>query len=339
MTGQTILLTGITGFIAKRIALDLLNGGYDVVGSLRRMDRADEVREALCPLLPDPAALDRLRFVQLDLLKDNGWENAMEGVEAVVHTASPFPGDIPKDPDALIRPAVDGALRALRAAHAKGVRRVVLTSSCAAMMNRPFPPGHTLTEADWTDPDSPMATPYDRSKTLAERAAWDFVAEHPTMQLTTINPGLVLGTPLDRHYGTSLAVVERVLNGQIPAVPDIGLPVVDLSNVSAMHLAALRRPETIGNRYLAADAWVPLIDLARELASAYPDRKIPTRRAPKLLIRLAALWDSTARVALPTLGRHLDLSNRRAHEDMGITFTPWRMSLRDSADFLLAAEG
>lgn len=338
MADQTVLLTGITGFIAKRIALDLLNSGYTVRGSLRRMGKAEEVRTAVASRLIDHSALNRLSFVELDLTEDDGWTAAMVGVDAVLHTASPFPSAIPKDPDTLIRPAVDGALRALKAAEAAGVSRIVLTSSCAAVMNTDLPQGHVLTEADWTDPGHPTATPYDRSKTLAERAAWDFTAAHPQMRLTTINPGLVLGAPLDGHFGTSLGLIERFLKGRDPAVPDIGLPLVDIADVSAMHIAALERPETAGKRYIAADAFVAMVDLTREMAALCPDRRIATRQAPHLLIRLVALWDGTARAALPTQGRRLAVSNAAARGDLGIAFTPWREALADSIEFLLAQE-
>lgn len=331
---KTILLTGVTGFIAKRIALDLLEKGYAVRGSLRSSGRADEVRSAIGPRLSDPSALDRLSFVELDLTRDAGWAEAMEGVDALMHTASPFPMSQPKNPEDLIRPAVDGTLRALRAAHGAGVTRVVLTSSMAAIMNHEGAAamGHTVTEADWTDPGHPTATAYDQSKTLAEKAAWDFVAEHPGMRLTTINPGLVVGEPLDGHYGTSLALVERILAGADPAVPNFGLPVVDLADVSAMHVAALEREETAGRRYIASADFIMFPEIAGHLAAAYPDRKVTTRIAPKWLLRLLAPFDASVRSVLPTLDRKLTVSNARAREEMGIDFVPWREAIVASAE-------
>ncbi|MFW5655590.1 MAG: NAD-dependent epimerase/dehydratase family protein, partial [Roseicyclus sp.] len=199
-----VVLTGITGFIAKRIALDLLEAGYAVRGTLRAARRADEVRDALRPRLRDPAALDRLSFAEADLTRDEGWPEAMAGADALLHTASPFPMASPRDEGDIIRPAVEGTLRVLRAARAAGVGRVVLTSSVAAIEASPRRGAYT--EEDWSDPTHPKSSAYYRSKTLAERAAWDFVAEHPGMGLTAINPALVLGQPLDAHYGTSLAL-------------------------------------------------------------------------------------------------------------------------------------
>lgn len=336
----TVLLTGITGFIAKRIAADLLEAGYRVRGTLRRMDRAAEVRAAVAPLLSEPADLDtRLTFAEADLTSDAGWAAAMDGVDALLHTASPFPIASPRDADALVRPAVDGTLRALGAAREAGLRRVVLTSSIAAVMYVPRPGGHVFTEADWTDPDHPLASAYIRSKTLAERAAWDFVAEHPQMQLTAINPGLVAGAPVDARYGSSLKVIERFLSGRDPVVPNFGLPVVALADVSAMHLAALARPETAGRRYIAADRFVMAPEIARWLKAGFPQRRIATRVAPTWLMKLLALVDGEVKAILPQLDREIAVSNARAREEMGIAFTPARDAVLASAAFIAAQGG
>lgn len=326
-----IFLTGITGFIAKRIAADLLVAGHRITGSLRSPDRGEEVRAAVTPHLAGPPG-DRLRFVTLDLTRDAGWHEAMAGVDVLIHTASPFPLVQPKDPEALIRPAVDGTLRALRAAQAAGVTRVILTSSMAAVMHT-GKPATRLTEADWTDPASPTATAYDRSKTLAERAAWDFAAEHG-LDLTSVNPGLVVGRPLDRHYGTSLRVIERLMSGKDPAVPNFGLPVVDLADVSALHLAALDRPETVGKRLVGAERFMMAPDIARLLSEAYPDRRIATRIAPKPLLRLLALVDPSVRTVLPSLGLRLTIDDSATRALTGITPRPAPEAILDSAAFL-----
>ena len=251
---KTVLVTGASGFIAKHIVLELLNADYRVVGSLRTEPRRDEVRDAVRPHLASAADLDqRLRFVTLDLGKDDGWLDAMSGVDVLMHTASPLPMAQPRDENELVRPAVDGTLRALRAAHAAGIRRVVLTSSSAAVTNVA---GNVDTkkfdESDWSDPSGPGITPYTKSKTLAERAAWDFVeSQAPGMELTTINPCLVLGTPLDDHYGTSLRIVERLLRGRDPMLPKVGIGVVDVVDVARMHVRAITAPGTAGQRIIA----------------------------------------------------------------------------------------
>jgi len=232
---ETVLLTGISGFIAKHVAVKFLNVGYAVRGSLRRLDRAEEVRSAVTPHLR--AGAGALSFAQADLESDAGWAEAIAGVAAVVHTASPFPIRQPKDEQELIRPAVEGTLRVLRAAHAAGVGRVVLTSSTVAVLND-GKPGDLQDESDWCDVGLPGTTAYAKSKTLAERAAWEFVKGR-VMTLTVINPGLVLGPPLDIHYGSSLRVVERLLKGRDPMVPDFGLPLVDVRDVAEMHLRAV----------------------------------------------------------------------------------------------------
>jgi dihydroflavonol-4-reductase len=332
-----VLLTGVSGFIAKRIACDLLDAGHAVRGSLRSAARADEVRDALRAHLADPGALDRLSFVELDLTADAGWGTAMEGVDVVLHTASPFPMAQPRNADDLIRPAVDGTLRALRAARDAGVHRVVLTSSMAAIMHSTARKGPYRDETDWTDIDAPTVTAYDKSKTLAERAAWDFAAEHPEMQLTTINPGLVTGTPMDAHYGTSLALVERVFRSQDPMVPNFGLPVVDLADVSTMHIRAMERPETGGKRYVAADSFWMLPEIARLFARNWPDRKYSTRVAPRFVLRALALFDPAIRSALPSLDIRLAPDNGRARAALGIDFTPAEDSLLASARFIAEA--
>ncbi|SMY06484.1 SDR family oxidoreductase [Flavimaricola marinus] len=333
---QTILLTGASGYIGKHIAAQLLNAGYAVRGSVRRLDRADEVRAAVSPVLTDPASLERLSFVALDLTRDDGWTQAMEGVDAVLHTASPFPLAQPKDEEELIRPAVDGALRALRAAHAAGVRRVVLTSSVAAVMGAGGAGDSRFDESDWTDPTDPDVAAYSRSKTLAEKAAWDFVAnEAPEIALTTINPSLVIGPPLDRHYGSSISVVERMLRAKDPALPNMGFPSVDVRDVAKLHVDALSTPASEGKRVIASEQFMWFVEMAETLKDAYPDRKIVTRRAPNFMIRLIALFDPAIRSILPSLGKRQDVSGDRARNLFGMTFLDSRQSLRDTASFLI----
>jgi dihydroflavonol-4-reductase len=328
---DSILLTGISGFIAKRIALDLLQAGYQVTGTLRSPKREAEVRAALAANGLDAAALDRLGFVHLDLEQDAGWAQAMAGIDAVVHTASPFPIAQPKDERVLIRPAVEGTLRVLKATQGAGVRRVVLTSSMEAVMHGQT---GTLTEANWSDLTSPTATAYTKSKTLAERAAWDFVAKHPEVQLTTINPGLVLGTPMDGETGSSIGVINRFLSGKDPAVPDFTLPVTDVADVSLAHVAALKTPASIGQRYMVADRFMSMPEMAAVLKDAYPKRRIATRIAPKFLLRILALFDAEVRSILPAIGWTAALDNRKLREDLGVKITPAKDSILATARFL-----
>lgn len=328
---DVVLLTGVSGFIAKHVALKLLNAGYTVRGTLRRMDRAQEVRAALAPYLTEQAG--DLSFVQADLEADAGWAEAFKGVSALIHTASPFPIAQPKNPATVIRPAVEGTERVLKAAAAAGVTRVVLTSSTVAVINEAKP--DTLQdEADWCDVHRPTTTPYARSKTLAERAAWE-IAKARGLKLTTINPGLALGPPLDEHYGSSLGLVERFLKGKDPMLPALGFPIVDVRDVAEMHLRALQRPETEGRRYLASSGSMAFVDMGRTLKAAYPTRRIATREAPTALIRLLALFNPEIKSILPKLG-HLDrVSNARAVKEMGMEFIAPKAALLASADWLV----
>lgn len=328
---ELVLLTGVSGFIAKHVALKLLNAGYNVRGTLRRMDRADEVRAALAPYLTEHAG--QISFVQADLESDAGWAEAFQGVSALLHTASPFPLSQPKDPAQVIRPAVEGTERVLKAAAAAGVSRVVLTSSTVAVLNETKP--DTLQdEADWCDIHLPSTTAYAKSKTLAERAAWE-IAKSRGLKLTTVNPGLVVGPPLDENYGASLGLIERILKGRDPMMPPFGFPMVDVRDVAEMHLRALQRPETIGRRYIAASGSMAMVDMGRTLKAAYPTRRIPTREAPKALVKLLSLFDPAIKTILPKLGHLERVSNARAVSEMGMEFIAPKAALLASADWLV----
>lgn len=333
MASQTILVTGASGFIAKHIVAQLLEQGHAVRASVRSRERADEVAAAAGG---SPGGASRLSFVELDLGQDRGWAEALAGVDALIHTASPFPLVQPKDPDALIRPAVDGTLRALRAATSAGVRRVVMTSSVVAVTRTTLPAGRDrYDERDWSDLDGPIST-YGRSKTMAERAAWDFAAgEGRGLELTAINPGFVLGAGRDGRFGTSLRVVQRMLSGKDPAVPRVGYAVADVRDIAAMHVRALDRPEAIGKRILGASEFLWFADMAKALKEAFPQKKIATRVAPDLLMRIIGLFDGSVGTILPELGQRAEVDNRRAREILGMDFIPARRSVVDAARFLV----
>jgi dihydroflavonol-4-reductase len=335
---ERVLVTGASGFIAKHIVLALLNAGHTVRGTLRTPAREAEVRAAVAPHLTDPAALDRLTFVALDLEQDGGWDTAMAGMSVLMHTASPFPIEQPKDPAVLIRPAVEGTLRALRAAKAAGIGRVILTSSTVAVLNTELPAGRTHhNEGDWSDLDSPTATPYVRSKTLAERAAWDFVAgEGAGMALTVINPSFVMGPPLDQHFGSSVGVIRRILRGRDPMMPKLGLTCVDVRDIAALHLAALEQPGTAGQRIIGAAGEMWMDEMAKAIKAAYPARRIPTGIAPKPLLRLLGIFDGQIRAILPAIGKMERIDNTRARAVLGRDLIPPREALLASADFIVS---
>lgn len=335
---QTVLLTGITGFIAKHIALNLLNAGYDVVGSVRSESRGQEVRDAVAPhLLPSVDLEKSLRFVALDLGQDGGWDDAMRGVDILMHTASPFPLAPPKSEDDLIRPAVDGTLRALRAANKAGIQRVVLTSSFAAVMFAKLPTDRAVfNESDWSDTSDPAIDAYSKSKTLAEKAAWDFVRDQaPDMALTTINPVMVLGPPLDIHFGSSVEVVQRLLGAKDPMVPRFGFSCVDVRDIAKMHVQALGLPETNGKRILGVDRFMWFAEMAEALKQRFPDRKLVTRQAPNFFIHLMGVFDKSIRQIIPNLGKRFDGSNARAKELFAMEFIKTEDSLAATANYLI----
>ncbi|MGB3407988.1 MAG: NAD-dependent epimerase/dehydratase family protein [Jannaschia sp.] len=320
-----VLLTGITGFIAHRIASDLLDAGHHVRGSLRSLSRADSVRSVM-PL----SARERLEFVELDLLEDDGWEAATQGMDAVIHTASPFPmAQAVDDAETLIRPAVDGTLRALKAARANGVERVILTSSSTAIMNGPRPEGRDRDERDWSTEDHPNANAYVRSKTEAERAAWAFAGEHG-MNLTTICPGFVLGPPLGSERNTSLRVIDRLLSGKDPMIPPIAFETVDVRDVSRAHLAALADPATTGERFAVSAGTVTMAEMAQVVRQEMPTAKIAKRVAPPLLIKALALFDPALKGIVPILGRNERLNGDKARRVLGIDYIPVEEAVRAS---------
>ena len=335
---KTVLLTGSSGFIAKHIALKLLNAGYDVVGSVRSLSRGDEVRAAVEPHISSTVDLEKnLRFVELDLGRDKGWDAAMVGVDVLMHTASPFPLSAPKDENDLIRPAVDGTLRALRAAHSAGVKRVVLTSSFAAVMKAKLPAGRAVyDESDWSDPNDPTIDAYSKSKTMAEKAAWAFVKnDAPELELTTINPTMVLGPPLDIHFGGSVEVIQRMLRAKDPMLPHFGLGCVDVRDIAEMHVRAVSRPQTIGKRILGVSSFLWFTEMTSVLKAKFPDRKLVTRQAPNFLIRLLGIFDAAIRGIVPDLGKRFDVSNKRAKDLLEMEFISAEDCLIATASFLI----
>ena len=334
-----VLITGASGYIGKHITLQLLNQGYEVRASVRKLSKADEVRNAVKPHLIDSSNLDtRLTFVELDLEKDAGWDVALSGIDVLMHTASPFPIASPKDENDLIRPAVDGTLRALKAAKKAGVKRVILTSSNASVYGRDLPAGKTeYDETMWTDVTHPIGRQaYTKSKTLAEQAAWDFVkTQAPEIALTTINPVLVLGAPLDSNFGSSISVVERILKGKDPMLPDLKFGIVDVRDVAQMHVQAIKVDATKGERILAASETISFVGIAKFLKSMYPTCKAKSAQAPTFLIKFLSLFDGEIKSVLPLLGKPMITSNQEAQRLLGMKFIPVEVSLRESADYLI----
>jgi len=335
----TVLITGASGYIGKHTTLQLLNQGYKVRASVRSLSKSAEVKNAVKPHLLDSSDLDsRLTFVELDLEKDSGWDAALKGIDVLVHTASPFPIASPKDENELIRPAVDGTLRALKAAKNSGVNRVILTSSNAAVYGCDLPAGKSeYDETMWTDVNHPIGrVAYTKSKTLAEKAAWDFIkTQAPQIELTTINPVLVLGAPLDNNFGSSISVVERIMKGKDPMLPDLRFSIVDVRDVAQMHVEAIKNDETKGERILAASQTFSFVEIAKYIKSIYPKSKIKTGKAPSALIKFLSLFDGEIKAVLPLLGKPMITSNKKAQKILGIKFIPVEVTLKESAAYLV----
>jgi nucleoside-diphosphate-sugar epimerase len=319
MSGELVLVTGGSGFIATHCMLQLLAAGYRVRTTVRSLAREAEVRATLKAAGAD--AGDRLAFFAADLMADAGWAEAAVGCDFVLHVASPFPVNVPRHEDELIVPAREGALRVLRAARGAGVKRVVQTSSFAAIgyghpeVVRPF------TEHDWTAPEGGGVTAYAKSKTLAERAAWDFMArEGGDMELAVVNPVGVFGPALGADFSTSIEIIKRMMDGALPALPRITFGVVDVRDVADLHLRAMTDPAAAGERFLAvAGEFVSMRDIGLILKSRMGSagRRVPTRELPDWLLRIVALFDPSVGQIVPELGKRKTATNEKARRVLG----------------------
>lgn len=294
---DTVLVTGISGFLGGHVALELLRQGYSVRGSVRNLSKADKVRATLKAAGADVSRLD---FVALDLLKDEGWEAAVRNCRYVQHVASPFVLEQPKDHAELVRPAVEGTTRAIRAALAAGVERIVVTSSIAAIVY-----GHErqkgrpkFTEADWTDHTRPSVTAYPDSKTQAERAAWALAESFGARErLAVINPSAIMGPLLDDDPGTSGKLLMRLLDGSVPGTPKMTFSIIDVRDVAAAQVAAMTSPEAGGRRHIVSEREMTLFEMGEAIRRGYqrPGLRIPRFELPSWLVRLVGLFDRQIR--------------------------------------------
>ena len=314
-----VLVTGGSGFIGSHCIIGLLKTGREVRTTVRSLNREAGVRALLRE--GGVEAGDRLQIFAADLEKDAGWSEAVAGCEYVLHVASPFPASLPRHEDELIIPAREGALRVLRAARDAGVKRVVLTSSFAAIGYGHELPHAPFDETSWTNPDADGISAYVKSKTLAERAAWDFIArEGGGLELSVVNPVAVFGPVLGPDYATSILLVQRLLQGAMPGCPRLWFGVVDVRDVVDMHILAMTHPAARGQRFLAvAGDSISIVQVAKLLKSRMGEsaRKVPTRQLPDWVVRLAALRMHDVKLILPELGKVRNASNEKAKRVLG----------------------
>jgi nucleoside-diphosphate-sugar epimerase len=335
---ETVLVTGGSGFLGGWCLVELLRGGYRARTTVRDLGRESAVRANVGSQVE---VGDRLEVLAADLTRDEGWPEAIDGCDYVLHVASPFPSAQPRDPDELIVPARDGTLRVLRESLAAGVKRIVLTSSVAAVRNaRPGvgSDGRQLTEADWSDPDNLDLTPYTRSKTIAELAAWEYMrAQGAEDRLVTVQPGAIIGPVLGDDRSYSLQAIERLVEGRMPGLPRLGFSFIDVRDVAALEVAAMTAADAAGQRLIAAGPFLWFSDVAAILRERLGPaaRKVPRRTVPDLLVRVMARFDPEVRSVVGELGQKTTYSLENAERRVGWTPRPIEDSIVDCARSLL----
>lgn len=331
-----VLVTGASGYIAQQVILLLLEKGYKVRGTIRSLDKGPALKELLAS--KDPRAAD-IELFAADLTSDDGWAEAVTGCTYVHHIASPIPPELPKDPNDLIVPARDGALRALRASKAAGVKRVIMTSSVASIAYGYKKLPEIMNEENWSNPDLLKDnTAYTRSKVIAEKAAWDYInGDGKGLELATINPSAVLGPVLSGDFSASVELLTQLLGGGLPATPRIGFQLVDVRDVAAAHVAAMETPEAAGERFITASDYYWFGDIASVLREEFPDyrKKVPTRKLPSFLLSFLSIFNPVMKQVIPELDKKRFVSNEKAQRVLGVTFRPGRESIIDGAKSLI----
>lgn len=331
-TRGLVLVTGGSGYIAGYCIAQLLSDGWRVRTTVRNLARAEDARATIDKIAANAAAME---FVAADLNSDAGWANAVVGADYVLHVASPLPAVNPKSDDELVRPARDGALRVLKASRDAGVKRVVMTSSVAAIAYGRGQRAGPFSEADWTDETNRNdSSAYERSKTIAERAAWAWhEAEGGALELVTVNPALVLGPVLGSDFSSSLEVIKKLLDGSVPAVPGFGFPVVDVRDLAQLHLLAMTVPAAAGQRFIGSSDFLWMKDMAIILRQGLGDkaRKVPSISLPDFLVRLFAIFDPVVRGRLFELGKRRLVSSDKARRMLGWTTRPAQETILDAA--------
>jgi len=321
---ERVLLTGATGYIGQHCAAELLRQGYEVVGTIRSRARGLSTRSAIAKVAP----IDRLSFVEVDLMSDIGWAEAMTGCSFVIHVASPFMLAEPKDENELIAPAVEGTKRVVGAAQRAGIKRLVLTSSTFAIIGGKDT--GTYGADAWSDTNANIGA-YAKSKTLAERAAWK-MATSSEMELTVICPGAVFGPSLGaRMDGQSVAMISDMIDGKMPMIPDMSMGMVDVRDVARLHVEAMTANGAAGKRFIAACASPVEMAVVAGILRRAGYSKVPSLKAPTFLLKFISLFDRQMRGMVPFIGRAASFDNVETHRILSWKETPIESSLREMA--------
>tara|TARA_B100001113_G_C21073638_1_gene606657 strand:+ start:321 stop:1343 length:1023 start_codon:yes stop_codon:yes gene_type:complete len=327
-----VLLTGISGWIAKHTAIELLNAGYEVLGTIRNNNLVDQTKQTISKY----ASTEKLSFVELDLLKDDGWNEAAKGCRYIFHVASPFPMKVSSNRENLLPVAVDGTLRVLNAGLNAGVEQIIKTSSIVAMFRKPNRTNpYTFGENDWSDENwIEGVSDYFLSKTKAEKAAWRLMESKGLKnKLTTINPGGVFGDALDKKGGTSIEYIRQFMKGKFPGAPKFAVLISDVKDIAKAHVACIGNKKVGGRRLIVGKDVKRLVELSQIIAEAMPEykKKLPTKELPNLMVKLISYIDSSAKTMIPDLGIMMQTDTSYAEEILGFKFKPAKGCISENA--------
>ena len=327
-----VLLTGISGWIAKHTAIELLNAGYEVLGTIRNKNLVDQTKQTISKY----ASNEKLSFVELDLLKDDGWNEAAKGCRYIFHVASPFPMKVSSNRENLLPVAVDGTLRVLNAGLNAGVEQIIKTSSIVAMFRKPNRTNpYTFGENDWSDENwIEGVSDYFLSKTKAEKAAWRLMESKGLKNiLTTINPGGVFGDALDKKGGTSIEYIRQFMKGKFPGAPKFAILISDVKDIAKAHVACIGNKKVGGRRLIVGKDVKRLVELSQLIAEAMPEykKKLPTKELPNLMVKLISYIDSSAKTMIPDLGIMMQTDTSYAEEILGFKFKPAKGCISENA--------
>jgi len=327
-----VLLTGVSGWIAKHTAIELLNKGYEVLGTIRNNNLIDQTRQTIGKYAP----IEKLSFVELDLLKDEGWNEATKGCKYIFHIASPFPIKVSRNREVLLPVAVDGTIRVLNAGLNAGVEQIIKTSSIVAMFRKPNRTNpYTFGENDWTDENwTEGVNDYFLSKTKAEKAAWELMESKGLKnKLTTICPGGVFGDALDKKGGTSIEYVRQFMAGKFPGAPKFAVLISDVRDIAKAHVACIGNTKVGGRRLIVGKEVKKLVELSQLMAEAMPEyaKKLPKKELPNFMVKLISYIDSSAKTMIPDLGIMMQTDPTYAEKLLGFEFKAAKDCMAENA--------